>query len=112
MHALVTLNDPAYIEAARVLAQRALMREMKTESRLESVFRDATARAPTAREASILLARLDKLREHYTSATAAAHQLASAGEFPRPGTIPVIEHAAWTALCALILNLDETLSKE
>ena len=113
LHALVTLNDPAYVEAARVMAQRALTRELKSEAaRLDAAFRDATARAPNAREKEILLARLATLRRQFAAAPDEAQRLASAGEFPRPESLPVIEHAAWTALCSLILNLDETLSKE
>ena len=113
LHALVTLNDPAFVEAARVLAQRVLTGAERTDAtRLDVAFRRATARLPDAREKSILLARLAKLRAQFGEAPADAHRLAGAGEFERPESVPVVEHAAWTALCSLILNLDETLSKE
>ncbi len=113
LHALVTLNDPAFVEAARVMAQRALTSAVRTDSaRLDAVFRAATARLPAATEKSVLLGRLAKLRGQFGAAPAEAHQLAGAGEFERPESIPVVEHAAWTALCSLILNLDEALSKE
>lgn len=113
LHALVTLNDPAYVEAARVLAQRVLAApDADDAAKIARAFRLATARAPKAAEAGILAARLGKLRAQYASDLPAARALAAAGEAPRPETLDPVEHAAWTALCSLILNLDETLSKE
>ncbi|MDP3070919.1 MAG: PSD1 and planctomycete cytochrome C domain-containing protein [Opitutaceae bacterium] len=113
LHALVTLNDPAFVEAARVMAQRALKGPARTDSaRLDAVFRGATARLPSAQEKFILLSRLAQLRTQFGATPVEAHQLAGVGEFERPESIPVVEHAAWTALCSLILNLDEALSKE
>ncbi len=113
LHALVTLNDPAFVEPARVMAQRALASEVRTDAaRLDAVFRAATSRPPTKDEKSILLARLARLRAQFGEDPEEAHQLAGTGEFDRPEGIPVVEHAAWTALCSLILNLDEVLSTE
>ena len=113
LHALVTLNDPAFVEAARVMAQRALTGAARTDSdRLDAVFRAATSRLPSAKEKTVLLTRLAKLRAQFGESPTEAHQLAGAGEFERLESVPVIEHAAWTALCSLILNLDETLSTE
>jgi hypothetical protein len=119
LHALVTLNDPAYVEAARVMAQRVIggVPERMTpaesdDARVDFAFRVATARAPNAKEKGVLVARLGKLREQFAADPESARQVASAGEAPRPEALDVGEHAAWTALCSLILNLDEVLSKE
>ena len=118
LHALVTLNDPAYVEAARVLAQRVLTDAPgpgggeRDAARVEQAFRLATAREPKAAERGILLARLGKLRAQFAADVEAARELSAAGEAPRPEGLDVIEHAAWSALCGLILNLDEVLSKE
>ncbi len=119
LHALVTLNDPAYVEAARVMAQRVLAHVAdrmtpaeSDEARVEFAFRLATARAPQAREREVLVARLGKLRAQFAADAAAAKAFASSGEAPRPEGLDVTEHAAWAALCGLILNLDEVLSKE
>jgi hypothetical protein len=112
LHALVTLNDPAFVEAARVLAQGASVAAEDDSARLDYVFRLLTARKPVAKEKSILLARLEKLRGQFAADPAAAKELASVGEATRPETLDPVEHAAWTALCSLIMNLDETLSKE
>lgn len=112
LHALVTLNDPAFVEAARVMAQRVLAGAAADAARIDDVFRRATARIPTRAERKILLGRLEKLRAQFRAELAAARELTAVGEAPRPDGLDVVEHAAWTGLCSLILNLDETLSKE
>jgi hypothetical protein len=112
LHALVTLNDPAYVEAARVLAQRVLTGSAEDPARLSTAFRLATARTPTPAERKILTTRLATLRAHFAADPTAARELSAIGEFARPATLAPAEHAAWTALCLLVLNLDETLSKE
>ncbi|MGH8019846.1 MAG: DUF1553 domain-containing protein [Opitutaceae bacterium] len=113
LHALVTLNDPAFVEAARVLAQRVLAEaDPQDEARIVRAFRLATARRPKANESAILLERLTVLREAYAADVAGARRLASAGEAARPAALDPVEHASWAALCLLILNLDETLTKE
>ena len=112
LHALVTLNDPAYVEAARVLAQRVLASAADDPARLTAAFRLATARPPTTAEQKILTTRLAKLRADFAADPTAARELSAIGEFARPASLAPAEHAAWTTLCLLILNLDETLSKE
>lgn len=113
LHALVTLNDPAFVEAARVMAQRVLAVPAADDSaRLEHVFRLATARPPAPAERAVLTRRLGKLRTEFAADPAAALALAASGEYQRPADLPGPEHAAWTTLCLLVLNLDETLSKE
>ncbi len=111
MHALVTLNDPAYVEAARVMAQRVIASAPTDSARIDEAFRLATAHAPAASEKKILTARLAKLRMEFAADPAAAKELSAIGAAPRPTTLAPVEHAAWTTLCLLLLNLDETLSK-
>ncbi len=112
LHALVTLNDPAFVEAARVMAQRVIAESSGDDARIEQAFRLATARAPTREEKGILRGRLKKLRVEYAAEPAAAKALAATGEAVRPADLDPIEHAAWAGVCLLILNLDETLSKQ
>jgi hypothetical protein len=112
LHALVTLNDTAFVEAARVFAQGISVAADDDAGRLEYAFRILTARRPTAKETTILLGRLEKLRGQFGADRAAALQLASVGEAARPEALDPIEHAAWTAMCSLLMNLDEVLSKE
>jgi hypothetical protein len=113
LHALVTLNDPAYVEAARVMAQRILAAPAADDAaRLDHAFRLATARPAAPAERATLTRRLGKLRADFAADPAAAQALAAAGEFQRAADLPTPEHAAWTTLCLIVLNLDETLSKE
>ncbi len=112
LHALVTLNDPAFVEAARVMAQRVLAGAAGDAARLRLAFRLVTARPPSAAEEGVLAARLTRLRTDFGRDGEAARQLSAAGASPRPAGLAPDEHAAWTALCSLLLNLDETLCKE
>ena len=112
LHALVTLNDPAFVEAARVMAQRVLAGAAGDSARLRFAFRLVTARSPSAAEEGVLSARLSRLRANFARDGEAARLLSAAGASPRPASLAASEHAAWTALCSLLLNLDETLCKE
>lgn len=113
LQALTLLNDVTYVEAARVLAQRAMIEGGPTpESRLSFAFRCATARPPTATEQRVLT---DGFREHlarFRADSDAARILVHAGEAPRDESLNVSEHAAYTAMTSLILNLDEVITKE
>jgi hypothetical protein len=113
LQALTLLNDVTYVEAARVLAQRVLAEGGVTaEERLTLAFRLATARRPRPAELQVLL---DGLREHlvrYRENPEAARALVRTGEAPRDGRLDVGELAAYTAVAGLILNLDETITKE
>ena len=82
------------------------------EARLAAAFRLATARQPTAAETKILLARLDTLKQQYAADPPAALKLLALGESKRDAKLDPIEHAAYTGLCSLVLNLDEAISKE
>ena len=114
LHALVTLNDVTYIEAARGLAQRTLLSSSSKDdaSRMSEMFRRCTCRLPTAKEAERLGKRLAVLRVTYGQNIAAAQKLLAVGESqPDPQLAPA-ELAAWTGLANLMLNLDETITKE
>ena len=114
LHALITLNDVTYVEAARVMAERVftLAEKGTSESRVETAFRLATARRPTDFERSTLVSRFVKLVEAYGANENEALQLLSVGESPRQEALDPVEHAAMAALCSLILNLDEVITKE
>ncbi|MBI5773523.1 MAG: PSD1 domain-containing protein [Verrucomicrobia bacterium] len=112
LHALSTLNDITYVEAARALAERVMLGTPNSDARLEQVFRLVLARKPTAAEKKILLARLDALQQQFTADADAAQKLLTVGESKRNEKLAPAEHAAWTGLCSLVLNLDEAISKE
>jgi hypothetical protein len=112
LHALTTLNDTTYVEAARVFAEHVMKRANSADDRITLAFRMATARRPSPAELAILRERLDLLRREFTTDPSSAKALLAVGEFPRDESLNPADHAALAALCTLILNLDEVLSKE
>jgi hypothetical protein len=113
LHALVTLNDITYVEAALALAQRILTQGGATDDeRLAFAFRLCTARPLNDPEKAVLLAALTRLRAQYTQEPEAAKKLIATGESKPDPKLDPIDLAAHTALASLLLNLDETLSKE
>jgi hypothetical protein len=113
LHALVTLNDVTFVEAARVLAQRVLLTcGGEPEQRIDLAFRWVLARQPTAAEAKVLLKSLERLRQNYTKDPDAAKRFLATGESPRHAVLDPAEYAAYATLCLALFNLDEALTKE
>ena len=110
LQALITLNDTTYVEAARVWAEH-LSGLPDDSAKLRHAFHAAPAREPQRREITSLQTSPTKARAHFSSNPADADKLITNGEAPRPANLAPIEHAAWTTLCLLVLNLDETLTK-
>ena len=111
LHALATLNDTTYVEAARVMAQRLMHGRDQADDRFTMAFRLCTSRRPTAAELDVLAGRLNSLRDQYTAAPDEAKKLLKVGQSQHDEELDAIEHAAYTGVCLLIMNLDETLSK-
>jgi hypothetical protein len=110
--ALVLLNDPTYVEAARAFAARILHQGgTETGGRLAWAFREALSRAPRADEAQTLSALLQKERSLYTADPASAEELVKTGLSPVPKDLNVSELAAWTNIARVILNLHETITR-
>jgi hypothetical protein len=113
LQALALLNDPTYVEAARALAERALLEGGKDEkSRLTYAFRLATARVPSGKEIGVLRGLLNKERTTFAQDNQAALKLADVGESRRNKRLDPAELAAWTTVASVILNLDETITKQ
>ena len=112
LHALVTLNDITYVEAARVLAQRVMNNASSDDERIDMAFRLATARFPGDKERKVLIKRLDALRQQYTAAPSDAEELLAVGESTHDQTLDPVDLAAFTGISTLILNLDETLTRQ
>ena len=111
LQALVTLNDPQFVEAARVLAQRTLLGAKDDGARLQAAAERALARTLKPAETTILQASLASLRQHYAAKPADAEALLKVGDTPADPALPKPELAAWTMLCNQLLNLDEVLNK-
>ncbi len=113
LQALVTLNDPAFVEAARLFGQRILSEGGNNDQdRLIFAFTLATSRPPQETELKILSATLTEQREEFGAHPDRAGQLISNGKpAVAEGSDPV-ELAAWTAVGNILLNLDETITRE
>ncbi len=108
LHALTTLNDVTFAEAARGLAERVLTEFKGGDSkRLQTAFRMTTARAPSKTEQRTLSTALDKYRSYFRK-----DRDASAGESKRNDRLDPVEHAAWATVGLMLLNLDEAITKE
>jgi Protein of unknown function (DUF1553)/Concanavalin A-like lectin/glucanases superfamily/Protein of unknown function (DUF1549) len=113
LQALDLMNDVAYVEAARLFAQRVIREGGKTApERIAYAFRVATARLPKPAESAILLDAFRQNLDQFKSKPDAALKYVSYGEYPRDASVDVIELAAYTSVTSLILNLNETVMKE
>jgi hypothetical protein len=113
LQALTLLNDPTFVEAARALAQRTLLEGGADQNaRLGYAFRLATARYPSRRERGVLQELLRRQLTAYAQDTRQAARLLAVGESPRDRRLNQVELAAWTTVASVILNLDETITKQ
>jgi hypothetical protein len=112
LQALVTLNETTYVEAARAMAQRLLESPGDDAAHAARAFRLAVCRPPRPEELAVLTSSLGQFRRRYEADKEAAAKLLKTGESPRDEKLDAAEHAAWTSLCLMILNLDETMSKQ
>jgi hypothetical protein len=112
LQALVLLNDPTYVEAARVLAQRDLAEAKPTEGeRIRYVFRLATDRNPSPAEETILDKLYQREHAHYADAKDAAKKLLTVGETKPDPRFDPAELAAWTLVASAVLNMDESITR-
>ena len=113
LQALVLLNDPTYVEAARALAQRTLLEGGTNEkSRLAYAFRLATSRKPSGKETGVLRKLLEMELKSFGQNPQAATKLLDVGESARDKRLNPVELAAWTTVASVILNLDETVTRQ
>ena len=113
LQALNLMNDVTYLEAARKLAER-MMHEAgpKPEERIGRGFRLATAREPAEGEVRALAALYERLLEDYRADDFEAERYLAQGESPRDESLDVAELASYSGVASLMLNLDETITKE
>ncbi|MCC6235204.1 MAG: PSD1 domain-containing protein [Verrucomicrobiales bacterium] len=109
--ALTLLNDPTFVEAARVLAARAAGATRRDEARIEWLVQQVLGRTPRAAESDSLRAFLASQRAAFEADAEGAAKLVQTGQAPGPHDLPVIEHAAWTSLARVLLNLHETITR-
>ena len=112
LQALVTMNDPQFIEASRYLAQRAIRDGgADFDERLDFVTTRLLARVFDADERSVVLRTYDRLLNAYRVDTAGAEELIHVGDSTPTLGLAVDESAAWTMVVNQLMNLDEVLNK-
>jgi hypothetical protein len=109
--ALVLLNDPTYVEASRVFAEKLIRSAKKTPDRINVAFKLALQRDASAQEISILTTLFEKHRTHFQANAKSAQAILGIGYAPAAKDIPAAELAAWTSVARTILNLHETITR-
>jgi hypothetical protein len=110
--ALVLLNDPTYVEAARAFAARILKEGSgSSEERLQWAFQQVLQRNPRREEVKTLLAVLEKNRSVYEADKPAAEAVLKSGQAPVPAQFDKVELAAWMHVARVLLNLHESITR-
>lgn len=111
LQALVLMNDPQYVEAARLLAERMVRHGATPEERVTLGFRAMTSRRPTAREAAVLVALHEEERDRFRSDPQAARKLLGVGERARDAALDPVDVAACTVVANTLMSVDEAVNK-
>jgi mono/diheme cytochrome c family protein len=111
--ALVLLNDPSYVEAARAFAVRVIREGGGLPGeRVAWAFETATSRKPADKETAVLLGLLARHADHYRRDSEAAKKLLAVGQWPAPADLDPSELASWTSVARVLLNLHETITRD
>lgn len=112
LQALQLMNDVQHVEAARVLAQRTLKEGGSDDTaKIRFVFQEVLSRQPAEDEIQIVQSQLNLHRQRYSADKEAATKLVAYGESQRDETLDVAELAAFSLVSSMMLNLDETLTR-
>jgi len=106
------MNDPQFLEASRHIAKRIMKDGGKTPlERVEYAYRLVTSRKPKSIVAQILVAAFNEELVNYKKDAEAAGKLLAVGTTKRDESLNASEHAAWTIVASMILNLDEVITR-
>jgi hypothetical protein len=111
LQALVLLNDPTYVEAARAFAERIMVKSTTDAGRVEQAYQLALCRVPLPEETGVLLKVQQQALKRFVADRAAADKLLAIGHSKRKAGLDSAELASWTMVASMILNLDEAISK-
>jgi hypothetical protein len=111
LQALVLLNDPTYLEAARKLAEQLLHKADSPSARVQLAFRQTTGRSPKAEETDKLLSLYQQQWQAYRQSPQKAKELLAVGASRTDEALNASELAAWTTVVSVLLNLDEVVTK-
>jgi hypothetical protein len=111
LQALVVLNDPTYIEAARVMAAGVIEDHADDRARVTEAFVRLLGRFPEAEEGLMVTELLANQRARYGANPDDAAKLVAVGESRAGGDIDAVELAAWTLTVHTLMNLDEAITR-
>jgi hypothetical protein len=111
LQALVLLNDPTYVEAARAFAERLIREGSGVENRIRLAYRQALCRTAQPEEVTLLRSVYAKHLSQYQGDRAAAEAFLGVGDLPVPKDLDAAELAAWTSVARVVLNLHETITR-
>ena len=112
LHALNTLNNTTYVEAARLLAGSALKEKSTDRETLKKIYQRILTRLPREKEIPILLAGLERDRQQFAANNDNVIAFLGVGDSPVDSSLDPVELASWTNLCIAVLNLDESLTRQ
>jgi hypothetical protein len=112
LQALNLMNDVAYLEASRKLAERMILGGATRGDRIARGYEVVLARSPRPGESAAISRAFDKFETFYRDHAKDAEAFVSHGKSPRDTSIPAEELAAWTGVASLILNTDEAITRE
>ena len=115
LQALTLMNNKVFVEAARFVAQRVLKESSAAQPWARNVartFRLVSGREPTKQELAILQKASQGFLRQFRADKRSAQQLLAVGETPRDESVNVVHHAALTMTASLVMNLDESITKE
>jgi hypothetical protein len=112
LQALNLMNDVAFLEASRKLAERVMQAGASPEARIEAAFRLVLARGPGREESVIFASALERFQSYYRQHPLDAKKFVAQGRAPRDAGLAPADLAAYTAISSLLLNTDEAITKE
>jgi hypothetical protein len=112
LHSLTMLNDPTWVEAARVLAEKTIKSFEATPEQLSNAFTAVVCRTPTERDMQTLQQAWDTQFQYYQANLEQAKELLHVGTTAPDESIDPAKHAALSIVCLAILNLDEAMTRE
>ncbi len=112
LQALITMNDPVFVESARVLGERIAIHGAGSDERLTFAFRTVLSRRPSSRETEVMEGLFKSSLTRYVADPQAAATAISHGKAPRFSDADPVDVAAWTAVATALLNLDEAITRE
>lgn len=112
LQALVLLNDPSFVEAARALAARVIAEAgPQPAERLQYLFEICLSRRPRPAETDVLMNTLHQQQKAFTAEPETAIELLNVGQSPPPQELDRVELAVWTSISRILLNLHETITR-